>query len=400
MKIIRLPFDSLDWIDLRQNDPENPDEEGGEESGKEPEPPFLPSPVFSLEEVPLPGRGPAFPEGTVSFDFPADDRPRVAAWFTGNYQGVTKPASSTLTKNMTTAVHSLLADFYKETEAAGLFASPFRLRWRWRLASGSVYQPQAAELIVPASAAPLIAINDYGLGDKSLTTDVIIRQKPSRLLVSIPSLGEQKELVTGIEFFVTTPASLYSKDDAVNGIRSADLDGTRVKIWHYDAPEETANLQNASSDEKFHLLGSIPVASLSSLSSLSSSVITVPVDGAALPDPSGNSSGSLGNENPPVFEPLIYAETPPLDLGTPEEYKRVSALYLRGIFPRKIADGADLVMELFGSLHRENWRLLARSKGPYIRGLGGISCRWFKVRIRLSLRPGDHLAALTFTLQN
>lgn len=400
MKIIRIPFDTLGMIDLRKKTPESPEEgNSGNETTDDPseEPVFLPAPEFELEPTPLSGRGPSLPEGIVAFDVPADDMPRVSAWFSGNYQGVTRPASATLMKNLTSAVHSLLDDFYQEISDSGLFAAPFRLRWRWRLKDGSVYQPGDEELMVPASTAPLLVIRDYGLGDTRLTTYVIIRQMPSRLMVKIPPLGNNKDSVAGIEFFATSPVEMFSKDAAANGVRSADVDDSRVRIWHYDAPSESTNILKAQSDEKFSFLGAIPLSLLSTDND--ATIMSVPIDGVQLTDTPG--SGGSGNDDPsqpPLFEPFFFAETPPLDLGDPEAFKRVTALYLRGIFPRSSSGSIhpDMELSLFGSIHRENWRLLARASGPYIRGLRGIPCRWFKARIRLTLRPGDTLHALTF----
>lgn len=80
----------------------------------------------------------SLPTGEVAFAVPADDLPRVRAWFSGEWHDVTMPESVTLHKNMRSAVHDTLNRFFATAKSCNLFTSPFRIGWCYRLFDGSV----------------------------------------------------------------------------------------------------------------------------------------------------------------------------------------------------------------------------------------------------------------------
>ena len=93
-----------------------------------------------------------------------------------------------------------------------------------------------------------------------------------------------------------------------------------------------------------------------------------------------------------VWRPYLAVTTEPLDLGDPERAKRVRGVTLRGIFDR-----SSVRMRLFGAHHRGmDWRLLAETDTPYIRGLRGNAFRWLRVEVEMNRNPEDFLDYLCF----
>ena len=406
----RILLDSLDLIDLSSDDSsENPLPD------TDPDPYALPSiaPEFSYNKGALPGYGTALPVASVDFSFPADDQKRVQAWFSGDFSHVTEPESATLKKNMTAAVKSTLDAFISNALSRNLFAAPCMIGWQYRVFDGSCVGPDAIGCspspLLPVSSAPDLIITSYNVYEKSLHTDVAFSQTPAQLLINIapPEKGEDfKDIITAVEFFITKPVALFPSDMTVSGVRSLSIDGIRERVWHYSSYDSDTLLAMASSDSDFRIVASIPFSDI--LNGKYKSPLPLPIEAGALSrfsslpkqsasqsggsGSSSNSSSSGGFNGTDGWRPYLHISTPPLDLSLPEREKSVSDIYLRGVFQRK-----EVILTLYGSHHREHWRMIARSRGPYIRGLRRAPFRWLKVEIELPMRRDDFLEALTFS---
>lgn len=407
----RIPFDSIPVFDLSDSGvPDTP--------GTDPAIPSLPVivPSFSFDKSSLPGYGTTLPVTDVDFSLPAEDYKRVQAWFTGDFSHVTMPESATLKKNMTTAVLSAVNSFISSATNRNLFTSPFMMGCRYRLFDNSLVYPTEPVALVPAEKAPDLIITSYKVYEKSIHTEVAVSHYPAALMFSIPvpeNAEEYKDIITSVEFFITRQSDLYSPDATVSGIRSISANGVRERTWYYERYESDALIAQAKTETIFRIVATIPFSdiaegaystlspfpleagTLQRLSSLQK--ITYPFTNS---NGSGTGNGPTGNSssssNPTTgisgWRPYLHIATAPLDLGLPEAPKSVSDLFLRGIFQRD-----EVTMTLYGSHHREHWRMIARSHGPYIRGLRRAPYRWFKVEIQLSMRRDDFLEALTFT---
>lgn len=321
---------------------------------------------FHLEESAVSGYGTGFPEGEISFNFPAEDAPRVAAWFSNDYRNVTLPASETLLKNMGNAVRKFLKEYDAAVESQGKFGSPFMLEYRLWMVDGSVYRPEEPRLMVPVATGPDLIITGYKVEPKSLLTRVMVSAKASELRITHPE--QLPSGVKGLDVRIGIPAALRAVDSAVSGVRSVRYDNDVVPSWHYVRYTATEVEDKARSATEFKTIYTYGETGLT-----------------------GNGETGENGSEPPLYRPYIDAETAALDLGSPESYKRVVEVYLRGIFPR-----SGIELEVMVSEHREGWRRIGRSRGPFVVGLRGERARWWKVRIRGTMRPGDRMEGLTF----
>lgn len=388
----RIPLDSIKLIDLTRSGED--EEDIGSLSGSDAAifPALELSYSFSGET--LPGYGPALPATEIEFMVPADDMPRVKAWFSGDYHNVTLPASETLKKNMTAAVHSVLSAYYSNVSSHNLLGAPFRIGWRYRLFDGSTRRVKDPELLIPASTAPVIEIVDYSFGEKSLHTDVVLNTLPARLRLNVaaPSLQpDLAEAITAIEIFMTQPTALYDPKCSVNGIRSVTLDESRIRTWHFDSYDAATIDANAVADEDFRVVTSIPYALFSqgltgyeplSMAGLLNRFSSLP----SVREGSGDDSSIPGDG----WRPYLHFETEPISLGYPDSDKRVREVMLRGLFERD-----KVRFTLHGARHRDRWIRIA-SGGPYLRGIAGASFPWYKLEVETTMRKSDFIDAITF----
>lgn len=381
-------------------------------------PDSLPSsgPIFTLRGENLPGFLPTnpavvtdesgvmhnsmqgWPEGNLSFNVTSDDLTRANAWFTGNYTGVSIPESETLKKNRTAAVRNLLSNYFSTCLSHNLFPAPFLIGWAYRLKEGTLSTMRGSRLMTASREAPNLPILKGQVEDKTVYTDVGIRNIPARLFFGIPyeTMDELQSAVTAIEIYACEPTPLYAADMNVSGLRSVNIDGVPVRCWYYDHYDAADIIRAAEADSDFRLLHVIkfdeienfdtylplPLAAgaLANLKKQPSFAERYKENGGASPEP----PAAEGNRK-------IKLLTEALDLGHNEERKRVKAVTLRGLFERE-----NITLRLYASRHRETPQLIAMSRGPYLRGLCGMRFRWFYVEVETALRPGDFLEALTF----
>ncbi|MDE7413284.1 MAG: hypothetical protein K2N05_05790 [Muribaculaceae bacterium] len=400
-----IPLKSIGLSDLSSSEPSDPGN-----PGSDPLNPSFPSlsPQFSFLKSPLPGYGTSLPATEVEFSFPAEDYKRVQAWFSGDFSHVVNPESATLKKNMRAAVIDTLSRFISASASRNLLTAPCRLGWRYRLFDGSYIYPDAPLLILPEYEAPLLIITGYNLYEKSLHTDITISVNPSSLSFSLAAPqngGEYKDIIMAVEFFVTRQGSLFSSDAEVVGVRSVITGSGRVRVWSYESIPSDDIEAAVKVDSDFRLVATLSYGDI--LDGKYDAIMPFPFDAGALGRisslpkvsfPTKVSSGSESSSSSSSstllqgWRPFLHFHTEPLNLGLPENVKSVMDLYLRGVFQRE-----EVEMKLYGSHHREHWRLLAKSRGPYIRGLRRAPYRWFRVEISLPMRRDDFLEALTFT---
>ena len=343
---------------------------------------------FSLLEGQPAGYGDP-PLAGMQISVPASDLPRVSAWFSGDYHGVTEPESEQLLRNITVSVRNLLSAYFSACASSNLFSAPFLLGWRYRLFDGSVAMPTPPVVVSPNVTAPLLEITGHNLGEKTLVTDVKLHSAPGRLRIAAGDVGNIESfagIISAVEIVAAEPVELYSPQCAAGAPGNVDIDGSRRLCWWYERyPAETVEA-DARAAAPLRILETIPFSDFAG----GFGERDVKLGPGALSQFSGfPEAGETGASG---WEPYLAITTGPLDLGDPERAKRVREVTLRGIFDR-----SSVRMRLFGAHHRGiKWRLLAETDTPYIRGLRGNAFRWLRVEVEMNRNPEDFLDYLCF----
>lgn len=336
----------------------------------------------------------AHPVTNIDVLVPDDDHAAIASWL-GNSAGGNVPAGETLTKRMTSAVTGALKQYLASASRSNLFTSPFRIGYALRLADGSHSMLSELSLLVPDSMAPVMAIREASMSGSVLRTVTEILNSPMALTVDIPpfTLPEQyAPTATHLDIIATKPASLLSGNESVAAIRTYSLFGEPVSCWYYNRMPEDIVRNAALADRYFRIIARIPISeACSGVNSLE-----LPAFGANLGDwtsiPEFPADGITTDGRIPSHLRLV---TSPLDLGNPEEYKRVRGVSLRGIFSRDTDDGqCGVTLRLLGSHHRDRWHTLATARGAHLRLLRTVCYRWLMIDADV---PADaQTDALTF----
>ncbi len=333
-----------------------------------------------------------YPSTEIAIAVPEDDMPRVRAWFSGDYHGVTLPQSLHLTKNMNAAILAALESFSENAVARDLYISPFRVAWSFKFSDGSYSPLKDITTLSPSTEAPLLPVYSHFIGEKRLSTRTIIRSIPSRLSISIPTFEESPGFSGGIEsidIFATIPTMAYEPTAEVAGLRNISIDGVRKRCWYYDRLSAEEVLARTEINNAFRLVGSIPYEEAKqgiegykiSVSSKNKPLFSsLPQFGDA---PGGAIAESGGKH--------LILESEPLHLGYPEGEKRLQRISLRGVFDRE-----KISLEVYGAIHRGDWQLIAMGQSPHISGIGGTRCRWFKIKVEYDTREGDFIDYILF----
>lgn len=371
----------------------------------------LPDISFSLKEEPLSGwtsGRSGYPSTTIAFSYPASDLPRVTGWFTGHYDNVTQPASDTLLKNLSKACSTALAEYFQAAAYANLFTAPFRIAWAFRFKDGSRRMTKVPQLMIPNAASPYLEITSSSVGSTDANTEVGIINHPCSLvmtpLAKIPPEFENNE-VTHIDIVMAPPAGLLPDPLHATGTTTV-IDGERrYTSFRYNRLDETAVAGNASMQNDFRIVASIPIADINR----AADPISIHLSDGALANwkllPKYSASSGSDNDdpsnpeypaNPEFWEPYIDKITVPLDLGMPENRKWVKRVEIRGVFNRH----GKIRISLYASRHRCNWHLVASGKRNWCSGLAATGYRWFRVRITGEMAKGDFIDYLSFTITN
>lgn len=350
----------------------------------------------------------AGPVKELSFTFPTDDEARVRGWFSGNYTGVTRPASETVKKNLTAALHGALESLAADTALAGLFLAPFRIAIGERMSKGIRICSRWVD-IFPIEETPEVAVRDYSIVDNSAEIYCEFFGTPVSLRLEIGGDIAGKGLVV----VASMPCSFYDKNGVASGTYRQMVDGVMVPFLEYPryTREELGRVMEAVTD--LRVLADIP-------SGESSVVLTAPVDWKSLEKYvawSGGSGGTGGSDPSTPSDPsdpgFIWPEgevevltdwisTSAWSMGGRKvdgsRILKAGEGSVRGVALRGRFDTARTRLFLEGSVLRESVRMLARGRGRYLSGLRGCRMRWVRLRVRSRLRAGDFLEALELEL--
>lgn len=340
------------------------------------------------------------PVTDVTVTVPDGDIPVVEAW-AGTGVATATPPSDILLKRITSAVMGAINRYFTDASRAGLFTRPLRVACALRLKDGKYAAVSTPRLLTPADRAPLVVIRELQFGGTTLRTRVELMNTPQTLTADIPAFevpAHLAEKVTHLDIIATRQCDVLAGDESVEGIRSYALYGENVRIWHYRRLEADVVAEAAENDRSFRVIASVPIAEATP----GKSGIRLPLGRKNLDDWESFPKADIDNtggkdptepDEPEVPHTHVMLSTEPLDLGLPEREKRVRGVTLRGIFER----GADdIEMTLYASHHRERWHRLATSRGPHIRFLRAVRCRWLRVEARL--RREAKIDALTFSV--
>lgn len=352
----------------------------------------LPEISFSLSPAPLPDI-PAYnfsryshPCTEINVGVPEADMPLVKAWLGISPGQAGATPGDTLVKRMTTAVTSAIENYFSATARKSIFTRPFRIAYAMKAADGSLFAVSSPKLLLPMSMAPVMAIREHTLSGEQLSTLTEIVSTPMRLTASSPSFvipSDIEKYPTHLAIIATRQCDLLSGDETVSGIRSFNVFGQLTPGWAYPRIPEDLIRSKAESDSSFRILAEIPISEAAA----GFDKLEVPLPAHDLDDwahfeiAKGEAGGELNPDSEPVptHQHII---TEPLDLGFPEEYKRVLGVSLRGIFPRSVTDPDSCVtFTLQGSHHRDNWHTIATARGAHIRLLRAVRYRWLRVEI-------------------
>lgn len=331
---------------------------------------------------------------------PDDDLPLVKTWFGGAASDRIVP-SDTLVKRMTDAAIGSLRSYFERAQLNNLLTSPFMIAHALRRADGShcAVSPFTRKLI--DTRAPLLVIHEAEIGSSSLRTVTEILNSPVALSLDISPFDIPAGLlpaVTHLDIIISRPVALLDGSEKVSSVRTSSIMGENHKVWQYDRMPEDIVLSELARSDDFRVIASIPVAD--AMKGVTGR--TLPQQGYRLSDwdslPKPGGAFSPDNpDNPAQNHTHVCVATGFLDLGSPYEYKKVRAVTAHGIFPRaRNGKGEEIEMELLGSHHRDEWRTVARSRGPHLRLLRAAAFRWWQVRVTLPRHAT--LDALAFSI--
>lgn len=345
----------------------------------------------------------AWPVSSISFNFPETDLPRVRAWYSGNYAGVTEPAGATLINNVSDAVEDILRRYFTAAGGLDLFTSPFRLGWALRRSDGTRRMCGETTLMTPNRKAPLVAALTQSLTASSVSGTAAVINMPKRLLVTATP-ADLSALVPGdvthIDIVAAPQVLLMPDDIRVTGIGTVSENGVRYRCYTYNRPDEQQFLNAASIQNDFRIIASIPVAELAGAwprevpvtpGALANWKLLEKYKSSAGDDDTGTGGDTGGDTT--AWEPWIDRITGPIDFGMPEHRKWLRSLIVRGVYDRR-----SMRVRVYGSQHREGWRLLADGARGWIGGMAMAGYRYFRVRVTGDMRRGDFIDAITFRL--
>lgn len=348
------------------------------------------------------------PVKRISVTIPSSDTAAVCSWFDDT--GSSATGSETLVKRMTSAVIGAIREFYSDTERLGLYTRGFRIQLGVLLKDGSVVGYSSPLTVFGTLRAPEMLIRSHNFQGDELVTETELAVLPRRFSATFPELRlteEQRKDAVCIVAVATGQSTPLSGDESVWAVRhKRNSDGTVTRTWHYTRLEADEALVLTERQTDWKIVGTASLAA--SRISLGTSKVDVSAllgtdpPGIELPDPD-----NPGDPDDPDFpgpdlptEPLPVLDrftlrTHALDFGLPEKRKRIRRLSVRGIFEREDKEKMPVV-RLYGSHHREDWRLLTRAVGAHIRLPRALGYRWYRVEI--DARLGDTFDALTVTI--
>ena len=332
------------------------------------------------------------PVTNIDIDVPEADRAVIASWL-GNATPSSSP-SATLVSRMTAAVTGAIRSYITAASARSLFTSPLRIGYGIMAQDGAIIAVSPLQLLIPNSMAPQMLIREPDTSGNRLRTVTEILNTPASLYVSVSKFN--LALYDGLDIrhlviFATRQCPLLSGNETVSAIRTVELYGDHVPCWSYNRVPEDLVRQQAEADGDFRIIAQIPIEEAAN----GVAQMRLPANLTDLND--WNSLPKVGEIDSDGRVPVkLILETDALDLGYPEEFKRVRGVTVRGIFDRRDTDDR-VKLTLFGSHHRDRWRILATSRGAHIRFLRSVKYRWYRVKVEAPYPA--MLDALTFEFE-
>lgn len=330
-----------------------------------------------------------WPSVDISFAVPASEMSLVQGWFNGDLHLLSASPSSTLQRQMTTAVRAALENYIANAEAFNCLTTPCRAAFCFRFNDGTRSQLSAPTLLAqqPTAPAPLLPIFSHSIGDKELSTTVSVRNIPSQLRLQLNQGVVIPANLAEVEIYLSVQQPVFPSTANVNGVRSIVIDGVRKRCWHYDSFPTDSIIAGATNDTTFHRVASIPVQELSNFSEASALALPPCQIGriASLPKYSEHSAT-------PDWQPELNFETEALNLDAPGWRKSIRYVKIEGT-----ANPKAIKLELWGSETRRHWRRIAATTGPTLGPLWGARLRWIKLRVYATLQPGEFIDAASIT---
>lgn len=325
------------------------------------------------------------PACTVNVNIPDTDIPLAHTWLGATATQPLTP-SETLIKRITDAVIGTFKTYLDRAAQQNLFTSPFLIGYAFRRADGSHCDVSPFTKKLVNTRAPQLVVHEAVLNANSLQTVTEIYNTPVRLHLDIEPFEidpAQLPAVTHLDIYAGKPVPLLDGHEQVTAIRTAQIAGENMKIWHYNRLSEDIVLSNLAATSDFRIIASVPIAT--AMKGVAD--MQIPQEGTnihnwnALPSLDGGAPpGDI--DNPQENYRYKQITTSFLDLGRPGEEKKVRGVTAGGIFPRALnGNGEEITMELLGSHHRDTWRTVARCRGAHIRLLRTCRYRWWQVRI-------------------
>lgn len=347
------------------------------------------------------------PACAVNLNIPDADLPLVRTWL-GATTSQTLTPGDTLIKRMTDAAIGTFKTYLDRAAQQNLFTSPFLIGHALRRADGSHCNISQFTKKLINTRAPQLVVHEAALDADFLLTVTEIYNTPVRLSLDVRPFEIDPQLlpaVTHLDIYAGKPVSLLDGHEQVTAIRTAQIAGENMKIWHYNRLAEDIVLSNLAASKDFRIIASIPIATAMK------GVTDMKLPQESMNIYNWNTLAKLDCDTLPgdIDNPQENYEykqmvTSFLDLGMPGYEKKVRGVTAHGIFPRGLPCATDesgrdgkeeeITMELLGSHHRDIWHTVARSRGPHIRILRACAYRWWQVRVTL---PRDGLLdTLTF----
>lgn len=197
------------------------------------------------------------------------DAPRVTAWFSGDYSGVTEPPTSSLGGNLSRALDSMLKGFRQAAARAGLVTYPLRIGAALRLADGSAIPVGPPTFFYGDPVVPTVVVRSYTPSSTYMSAYVEIRADMFVPMFAI-SDGADGELIrrletlrpVSVDFYATRQFPFAPDPLTCTGLRGMMVgsgdNAIRLRGFVFDAYEKEYVQARAAEDTDFRVVASVP----------------------------------------------------------------------------------------------------------------------------------------------
>ncbi len=197
------------------------------------------------------------------------DAPRVRAWFSGDYSGVTEPPSAELNTNLSRALDSTLKGWRQAAARAGLVTYPLRIGAALRLADGSALPLGDPVLFYNDPVAPNVIVRSYTPSSTNMLAYVEIRADMfvPMFAISDDADGEMIRRLealrpVSVDFYATRQFPFAPDPLTCTGLRGMMVgsgdNAIRLRGFVFDAYEKEYVQARAAGDTDFRVVASVP----------------------------------------------------------------------------------------------------------------------------------------------